>query len=556
MFRAWIAKLVQLLGVAVALAWLLPATARAEVGVVGRPLSVCVLAAKPGDDAARLIRQPERFDCSTPQRRLPPGDYWAISGPLDAEGKPPLRARIASLWQEELGFHVLYADGLVTSEHSDNRGLSRHIQLGAIVEHAVPLRVPHVKRLMWHVKGSANMRGILVGPRLADTRESARSNLAMGGIYAAFGGLGVALLVYNLALWGALRHRFQLYYCAMVAALLAYTFSSSGALAWVWPEIANNDRLRLNYLLLGCSGGAALLFARSFFEAHVFAGRMGEAITLTAWMQIGAGATFFLLAPFAVHLADTIVAYSFFAVLLAVPAMTWTAWRRRSNFLWLFAIAWGTPLLAASLRLAHNRGLLPWSFWLDNSTILAMAVEALVSSLAIAYRIRILTRERDQARAGETVARRLAETDPLTGLLNRRAFLDHAIGRAGAQTLVIIDIDHFKRVNDTIGHDGGDEVLRVFARALRASVEAGALVARLGGEEFAIVTDADTPVAPDALLDRLRATRMPFDLSVTASIGSSTGPLACETDWKALYRGADAALFAAKSAGRDRARAA
>ena len=67
-------------------------------------------------------------------------------------------------------------------------------------------------------------------------------------------------------------------------------------------------------------------------------------------------------------------------------------------------------------------------------------------------------------------ARLLADADPLTGLLNRRAFLEQAIGRPGAQTLHLIDIDHFKAVNDTLGHDGGDEVLRVFARTLRAAV--------------------------------------------------------------------------------------
>lgn len=122
--------------------------------------------------------------------------------------------------------------------------------------------------------------------------------------------------------------------------------------------------------------------------------------------------------------------------------------------------------------------------------------------------------------------------------------------------LLIADLDHFKRVNETLGHDGGDEVLRVFARALRQIVPAGALVARLGGEEFAIVTATAEPVEADAVLERLRTTRMPFDLTVTASIGTCSGPLADEVDWKRLYRGADAALFEAKSSGRDRARAA
>ena len=81
-----------------------------------------------------------------------------------------------------------------------------------------------------------------------------------------------------------------------------------------------------------------------------------------------------------------------------------------------------------------------------------------------------------------------------------------------------------------------------------------ALVARIGGEEFAILLPADRAIDATTILDRLRAERMPFDLTVTASIGASTGPLLTEIDWKKLYRRADRALFAAKTAGRDRVR--
>jgi len=124
------------------------------------------------------------------------------------------------------------------------------------------------------------------------------------------------------------------------------------------------------------------------------------------------------------------------------------------------------------------------------------------------------------------------------------------------QTLLILDLDHFKQVNDTLGHDGGDEVLRVVARTLRGIAPTNALIARFGGEEFAIVTAMGEPVDANTILTRLRATRMPFDLRVTASIGAATGPLASESDWKSLYRAADTALFSAKSAGRDRVRTA
>lgn len=551
-----------ILGVAVAALTLL-AAGRAEAagfsaGLVGRELKVCVLRAVPGDDPARLIRQPRRFDCRTPQTELGPGDYWAISNPIDlrSRSRQPLVARSGSLWQQALELHVLYADGHLVKMRDDQETLSRRIQLGAIIEYPLPRRTAKVQRLLWKVEGAANLRGIVIGPRLASEQQSNRSNLMMAAIYAGFGGLAFALLVYNLALWASLRHRFQLAYCAMVAALMAYTFTSSGALAWMWPGIENNDRLRLNYLLLTFACAAALLFARAFFEAHVFGPRLRLAIRATVAMLLGVGILFVAIAPAGVGYVDPLYSWMFIGVLATVSATLWRAWRARSNFLWLFAFAWALPIFAASLRIFANFGLIKWNFWLDNSTILSMAAEALISSVAIAYRIRLLSRERDDAVAAETVARRLADTDPLTGLLNRRAFLAAAIGREGPQTLLILDLDHFKQVNETLGHDGGDEVLRAVARTLRALAPTGAVVARIGGEEFAVVTAIDHTLDPNPLLARLRATRMPFDLRVTASVGTATGPLASEPDWKSLYRAADTALFAAKSAGRDRARAA
>ncbi|WP_343518679.1 diguanylate cyclase [Sphingomonas sp.] len=527
-------------------------------GQTGRALSVCVLRARPGDDPARLIRTPQRFDCTTKQTSFGPGDYWVISSPIGRRSPPhdPLVARVGSVWQQSLSLYVLYADGRLAAMHDDNRGITRRIQIGAIVEHQLPPHPAAVRRLMWKVGGSANLRGIVMGPRLATWAESQRSNLAMSAIYAGFGGLALALLVYNLALWASLRYRFQLAYCLMVAALLAYAFTSSGALAWAWPDIANNDRLRLNYLLLTLACSSALLFARAFFEEHVFGPRLRLLIRATVIILLATGLFFVLFAPVGVNVVDRVYSWVFAGVIVSVVATLWSAWRSRSNYLWVFAIAWALPILAASMRVFANLGLIRWNFWLDNSTILSMAAEALISSVAIAYRIRLLSRERDSAIAAEAVARRLADTDPLTGLLNRRAFLASAIGREGPQTLLILDLDHFKQVNDTLGHDGGDEVLRVVARTLRALAPPSTLVARIGGEEFAVVTSMSQPIDPNVVLTRLRATRMPFDLRVTASIGTATGALAAEAHWKSLYRAADTALFAAKSAGRDRARTA
>lgn len=525
-----------------------------SAGSAGAPIDVCIARAQTGMSASALFTAPEQFTCGQRQTDWGAGDYWALSEPIRIASDQPAQVRIASLWQDRVTLYALHADGTIDRLVTDGHGATRNLQLGAIVAQTIPMRndAPLV-RLLWHIEGAANLRGILIGPRIASTAEGARANMKMVALYAGFAGLCIALLVYNLALWGALRHRFQLAYCAMVAALLAYAFSSSGALAWAFPDILNNDRLRINYLLLATSAAAAVAFARSFFEERVFTLWLVRACKITIAGLLGTAVLFAGLAPWRIVLLDRLYALAFIGLLLLTLPIMARAWWLKSNYLWLFAFSWAAPIVLAGVRVANNLNLIGWHFWIDNSTIAAMALEALLSSVAIAYRIRLLSRERDAAIRHEVEARTLADTDPLTGLFNRRAFLREAIGRASEQTLLLADIDHFKRVNDTIGHDGGDEVLRRFARVLRTAVPETALVARIGGEEFGVIADAGAGLEPEQILARLRAERMPFDLNVTASIGSAAGPLASEHDWKQLYRSADRALLDAKMRGRDRA---
>lgn len=154
-----------------------------------------------------------------------------------------------------------------------------------------------------------------------------------------------------------------------------------------------------------------------------------------------------------------------------------------------------------------------------------------------------------RALAGET------ETDPLTGLSNRRAldaFLAANDGALGAA--LALDLDHFKRVNDTYGHAAGDEVLRETARRLRPLVREGDLVARAGGEEIVIVLrGAGARVAERVAGDVCEALRRaPVEvegaaIAVTGSVGVAVGALGAR-----LLEAADGALYAAKGGGRDR----
>ncbi|SOB88171.1 diguanylate cyclase (GGDEF) domain-containing protein [Sphingomonas guangdongensis] len=545
----WKAVLATVLAV-VALCAAMPV--RAQLADV--PLATCIAPVRPGDTPAAMLTTPARFTCDTRQHLLGAGDFWALSEPITARLPHYPRIRLASLWQRSLTLYAVYADGKVARLHADSRQLSSYIQLGAHPEFKLSPRPARLQRLLFRIDGSANARGVLLRLAVVDAQSSSRSNTQMAAIYAGFAGLALALLVYNLALFGAMRHRFQLAYCAMVVMLAGYALSSSGALAWLYPAIDNNDRLRINYITLGLTAAAAVQFARHYFEDSVFAGWLSPATGVASALLALSGLVFAILSPFGMVVADCVYQWSFVAGLSIVVPILHRAWRVQSRFLWLFSLAWAAPIFFALARTLAVMHLIPMSFWMDNSTVLSMALEALLSSLAIAYRVQMLSRERDEARARALSLKMLADADPLTGLLNRRAFLHAAIGRTGAQTLHIIDIDHFKAVNDTLGHDGGDEVLRRFARTLRQMAAGDTLVTRLGGEEFAVLASADHPIDAERMLTALRRAPMPFDLSVTASIGTCVGPLTTEAEWKLLYRSADRALFDAKAAGRDRVR--
>ena len=156
---------------------------------------------------------------------------------------------------------------------------------------------------------------------------------------------------------------------------------------------------------------------------------------------------------------------------------------------------------------------------------------------------------------------RLASHDPLSGLLNRRGFLrtlDERRAKEGALSgaILLLDLDHFKHINDTLGHAVGDEVIRAVAGVLSARCRERDAVARFGGEEFVIWcpdVDAETAVVVgERIRAAVEALRLPDwpDLRVTVSVG--VAPLAEGKAIERILSEADAALYRAKADGRNR----
>jgi diguanylate cyclase len=177
------------------------------------------------------------------------------------------------------------------------------------------------------------------------------------------------------------------------------------------------------------------------------------------------------------------------------------------------------------------------------------------------------TQEVERLREHLEQVRRDAMTDGLTNLANRKAFDDaltracaEAEGRGGAVTLAVLDIDHFKRFNDTWGHQTGDQVIRYVASVIGRHGEAPRLAARYGGEEFALIFPGEMAHAAAALMEEVRqeiGSRMLKRRSTNEDLGAVTISAglaqrrAGESPTSLIER-ADAALYASKRAGRNR----
>ena len=168
-----------------------------------------------------------------------------------------------------------------------------------------------------------------------------------------------------------------------------------------------------------------------------------------------------------------------------------------------------------------------------------------------------------ERKAAEAKIAQLAHYDPLTGLPNRTLFREQlekelSFVRRGAQLAVLyLDLDHFKSINDTLGHPAGDELLKAVAQRLRGCLRESDLIARLGGDEFAIVqTQLQDPKDAEILAQRLReaVTGAPYDLNghqttTDVSIGIALSP-GDGTEMDELVKHADLALYGAKAEGR------
>jgi len=222
----------------------------------------------------------------------------------------------------------------------------------------------------------------------------------------------------------------------------------------------------------------------------------------------------------------------------------------------IILMAFNSVLFAARIPLAILYPLAPGAATsvdaLQSPWFAAASAAVLFFNTAMNFLFLSMVKER-----AELVQKRSADTDPLTGLLNRRAFLENAerIAASGHVSLAMIDLDRFKQINDRFGHEIGDETLRLFARMVREEVGERAVVGRMGGEEFAIVAQSageKLRIIVERLSQRFTDEGKSIQGAATGATFSAGIANASGAPVSDLLRFADKALYIAKSSGRNR----
>ena len=407
------------------------------------------------------------------------------------------------------------------------------------------------------------------------------------GIYL---GVVLAMLAYNLYLWVASREGVYFWYVGWMLAIAGLVLTMAGvSYQWAWPDSPEWNLASMPFFL-SLSAFSGVMFYSALSRIRTHWPRGWQVSRGLAALQIAA-ITVALVAPYKVAILVGIGS-AIFTMTGVVSMAAWMSHRQvaaATSFLKTFMV-----FVLGGLALAGTKlGWLAASPWLNHAPQASSALAMLLFSVMLAARAdaerklrertqqelltqherwhaelesKVAVRTDELKRLNQTLAK-LSRTDALTGLFNRRYLeecVEAELTRCAQEHLlmavVMLDIDHFKRLNDTYGHAAGDECLRTVAQRLLACTRPTEdVLVRWGGEEFCLVALVTEAAAAAALGERLRASVCAepvlcddVQITVTASVGVAVGVPKTRLDVFDLQLRADESLYAAKATGRNR----
>ncbi len=369
----------------------------------------------------------------------------------------------------------------------------------------------------------------------------------------------LALITFNAMLYFGLRDHRHLLYAVFLSIFTITNIAYTGhGYVWLWPNSPEWQRWA-NPVLMYFFGSAGLVFAISFLNIRTERKRLYRLIiavivVMVPLLLLGVIARWQIFTMYLSFIFMTI--YALLMLTMGVSMFSRSSAAARYYIYAAIAGVCGVAITAASVW-----GFIPYTAAGFRAAELGMLVEATLLALALAARIR-------EVQINHLNAEKLASTDPLTGIKNRRAFYltapaiwSNSLRYRRPLSAIILDLDHFKCLNDSHGHASGDHVLKVVGVLLRQQARLSDLVVRWGGEEFLLLLPETNIQEATALAERLRellsAQHIRYGdkhLHVSASFGVAERRTS-DSSIDQLIERADSALYQAKHAGRNCTRA-
>lgn len=406
-------------------------------------------------------------------------------------------------------------------------------------------------------------------------------------------GLILAMLAYNLLIYSAIRDVNYLHYLHYLSGYALFQLSLNGlALQYLWPRNPAWGNLATPFFI-GVAFLGAVTFARSFLHlkhqapAFDLAGKLLGYVFL--FVIVG---SLFLPYTWMIQIATTS------ALVAAVFELVcgWVVWRGRLRQARYFLLAWTALIIGVMLYTLKTFNVLPATFITEYALQIGSALEVLLLSFALAHRMKVMQsdytqiQEEAKGQLEQRVLQRTSEldetlkklseansklrslnfTDGLTGVRNRRYF-DQKLRKEWERaqrggyfiTVMLIDLDFFKKINDTYGHQAGDMCLKSVSLAIKTALKRPCdIVARYGGEEFVVILPLTDEAGAVHIAENIRQdvaalaiTYEGWRINLTTSIGLCTVKPDDTLKPSELISAADAALYKAKHNGRNQVQA-
>jgi two-component system, sensor histidine kinase LadS len=390
---------------------------------------------------------------------------------------------------------------------------------------------------------------------IAPTSQHLADNLTTEAFFFFCYGILFVMALYNLVIGRYLRDKLYYFYSLVILVTLIYQIFAHGH----GRLISHFNWDQVNYILNFCamlSAFTALVFLYYFANFKQFTPKLAYYFRLTL--------IFFGAATLMTLLVSTNAGLNI-ALLVAGPApiivmlATLWAWYRGSKTAGVFVFAWSFYILGGFLWVLYWMGLVTLSHWVELPLVAGAALESILLSLALGYRIQLMQEQRHTLKKSEKYYKEISALDPMTKLANRRAFdqqLDILLNENVSFSLVLFDIDYFKTYNDSHGHLAGDKVIKKLGEILQQAIRSDDMAARIGGEEFALIISNQNINTTRSIAERIRIifseTAFCFDQQeVYSSVSVGITMVKKNDTAESLIERADKALYRAKDKGRN-----